>query len=131
MDRNLVRFGLAAIIVLVLFAAFELYPPSEKLKPGLDLAGGTSLIYEIDVTGLEGAEIDNLAQRLSPILLKRLDPGNIQNIIMRPQGDTRLEIQVPLASADTYIKRRAYDDAINAIAEDNINLAIIKRTLVK
>ena len=131
MDRNLVRFGLAAIIVLVLFAAFELYPPSEKLKPGLDLAGGTSLIYEIDVTGLQGTEIDNLAQRLSPILLKRIDPGNIQNIIMRPQGDTRIEIQVPLASADTHRKRQAYDNALGAIAEDNINLAIIKRTLTK
>ena len=131
MDKNLVRFGLVAIIVLVIFAAFELYPPSEKLKPGLDLAGGTSLIYEIDTTGLRRTEIDNLAQRLSPILLKRIDPGNMQNIIMRPQGDTRLEIQVPLASADTHRKREAYDKALEAIAEDNINLAIIKRTLTK
>ena len=131
MDKNLVRFGLAAIIVLVLFAAFELYPPNEKLKPGIDLAGGTSLIYEIDTTGLEGAEIDNLAQRLSPILLKRIDPGNIQNIIMRPQGDTRIEIQVPLASADTHRKRQAYDEAMEAISKDNINLAVIKRTLSK
>ena len=131
MDRNLVRFGLVAIIVLVIFAAVELYPPSEKLKPGLDLAGGTSLIYEIDTTGLEATEIDNLAQRLSPILLKRIDPGNVQNIIMRPQGNTRLEIQVPLASTDTHKKREAYDKALGAIAEDNINLAIIKRTLTK
>ncbi len=131
MDKNLVRFALAAIIVLVIFAAFELYPPNETLKPGIDLAGGTSLIYEIDTTGLQDAEIDNLAQRLSPILLKRIDPGNIQNIIMRPQGDTRLEIQVPLASADTYRKRQAYDQAMEAISSDNINLAIIKRTLTK
>jgi SecD/SecF fusion protein len=131
MDKNLVRFGLAAIIVLVIFAAAELYPPSQTLKPGLDLAGGTSLIYEIDTTGLEATEIDNLAQRLSPILLKRIDPGNIQNIIMRPQGDTRIEIQVPLASADTHRKREVYDKALNAVAEDNINLAIIKRTLTK
>jgi len=131
MDRNFVRFGLAAIIVLVIFAAVELYPPSEKLKPGIDLAGGTSLIYEIDPTGLESREIDGLSQRLAPILLRRIDPGNIQNIIMRPQGDTRLEIQVPLASVDTYRKRDAYDKALNAIEIDNINLAIIKRTLTK
>ncbi|MGB8225732.1 MAG: protein translocase subunit SecD [Sedimentisphaerales bacterium] len=131
MDRNFVRFGLIATIILVIFAAAELYPPSETLKPGIDLAGGTSLIYEIDTTGLESTEIDNLAQRLSPILLKRIDPGNIQNIIMRPQGDTRLEIQVPLASIDAHRKREAYDKALKAIAEDNINLAIIKRTLAK
>jgi SecD/SecF fusion protein len=131
MDKNLVRFGLVATIILVIFAAVELYPPSEKMKPGIDLAGGTSLIYEIDTTGLESTEIDNLAQRLAPILLKRIDPGNIQNIIMRPQGDTRLEIQVPLASLDTHRKREGYDKALNAIAEDNTNLAIIKRTLAK
>lgn len=131
MDKNLVRFGFAAVLILVIFAVFELYPPSETLKPGLDLAGGTSLIYEIDTTGLEGAEIDNLAQRLSPILLRRIDPGNIQNIIIRPQGDTRIEIQVPLANVDTIRKRQAYDEAIEAISQGNINLAIIKRTLAK
>ncbi|MGA2915123.1 MAG: protein translocase subunit SecD [Sedimentisphaerales bacterium] len=131
MDRNLVRFGLVVTIVLVIFAALELYPPSEKMKPGIDLAGGTSLIYEIDTTGLAATDISNLSQRLSPILLRRIDPGNVQNIVMRPQGDTRLEIQVPLASVDTYKKREAYDKALNTIAQDNINLAIIKRALAK
>ncbi|MBN1787539.1 MAG: protein translocase subunit SecD [Sedimentisphaerales bacterium] len=131
MDRNLARFGFVAIIILVAFAVSQLYPPEKTLKPGLDLAGGTSLIYEIDTTGLQGNEVDNLAQKLAPTLLKRIDPGNVQNIIMRPQGDTRLEIQVPLASADTHLKRQAYDDALEAIAKDNINLAIIKRTLAK
>ena len=102
MDKNVVRFGLIGIILLVIFAAAQLYPPTEKLKPGIDLAGGTSLIYDIDTTGLVGGETDNLATKLRPILLTRIDPGNIQNIVMRPQGDTRIEIQVPLASADTH-----------------------------
>jgi len=131
MDRNLVRFGLIAIFLLIVFAAFQLCPPQKTLKPGLDLAGGTSLVYEIDITGLENDEIDNLAQRLIPILKKRIDPGNIQNIVMRPLGDTRIEIQVPLASPETYTKRKAFDDALQAIAAENINLAIIKRSLGK
>ncbi len=131
MDKNVVRFGFIAVIILIVFAAANLYPPSEKLKPGIDLAGGTSLIYEIDTTGLENAEIDGLSQRLVPILLRRIDPGNIQNIIMRPQGDTRIEIQVPLASADTLRRRQSYDRAMEAISKDNLNLAMIKRTLAK
>jgi SecD/SecF fusion protein len=130
MDRNVVRFGFVAVIILAIFAALNLWPPQEKLKPGLDLAGGTSLIYEIDTTGLSGAETDNLAQRLVPILMKRIDPGNVQNIIMRPHGDTRIEIQVPLASADTKKRRDAYDAALTDILQGNINLAIIKRALV-
>jgi len=131
MDRNVVRFGFLAVIILIIFSAAELYPPSKTLKPGLDLAGGTSLIYDIDTTGLRDNETDNLAQKLGPILMKRIDPGNIQNIIMRPQGDTRIEIQVPLASADTHKKRQAYDAALNALEKDNTNLAIIKRALAK
>ena len=131
MDKNVVRFGLIAIIVLIIFAAAELYPPKETLKPGIDLAGGTSLIYEIDTTGLSASETDNLSQKLIPILMKRIDPGNVQNIVMRPQGDTRIEIQVPLASADTHRRRQAYDEAVNAITKGNVNLAIIKRTLTR
>ncbi|MDD5010989.1 MAG: protein translocase subunit SecD, partial [Phycisphaerae bacterium] len=131
MDRNVVRFGLIGVILLVIFAAAELYPPGETLKPGIDLAGGTSLIYDIDTTGLDEGETDNLSQKLVPILMKRIDPGNIQNIVMRPQGDTRIEIQVPLSSAEAYRKRQAYDDALNALTEDNINIATIKRALTK
>ncbi|HBG27291.1 MAG: hypothetical protein A2Y10_09055 [Planctomycetes bacterium GWF2_41_51] len=131
MDRNVVRFGLLAVIILVVFAAVNLYPPSEKLRAGLDLAGGTSLIYDIDTTGLTGGETDNLSQKLIPVLMKRIDPGNVQNIIMRPQGDTRIELQVPLASADTHKRRQAYDNALEGITQGNINLAMIKRTLSK
>ena len=131
MDRNVVRFGLIGVILLVIFAVAELYPLGETLKPGIDLAGGTSLIYDIDTTGLNENEIDNLAQKLVPILMKRIDPGNIQNIVMRPQGDTRIEIQVPLSSAETYRKRQVYDDALNALVKDNINIATIKRALTK
>ncbi len=131
MDKNVVRFGFIAVIILIVFAAAELYPPSETLKPGIDLAGGTSLIYDIDSTGLREGETDNLSQRLVPILMKRIDPGNIQNILMRPQGDTRIEIQVPLSSAEAYRKRKTYDDALNALTKDNINIAIIKRALAK
>jgi SecD/SecF fusion protein len=130
MDKNIVRFGLAGTILLTIFAIAELYPPSETLKPGIDLAGGTSLIYDIDTTGLRNNEVDNLAQKLVPILMKRIDPGNIQNIVMRPLGDTRIEIQVPLASAEAHRKRQAYDDASKAIDKDNINVALIKRALV-
>ncbi|MCE5339676.1 MAG: protein translocase subunit SecD [Planctomycetaceae bacterium] len=131
MDKNVVRFGFLAVLILTIFAAVNLWPPDEKLKPGLDLAGGTSLIYEIDTTGLAGSETDNLAQKLAPILMKRIDPGNVQNIIMRPQGDTRIEIQVPLASADTHRRREAYDTALADIMQGNINLAVIKRALTK
>ena len=47
-NQRLFIVGVVLIIGLVL-----IYPPSEKLRPGLDIAGGTSLIFEVDTTGAE------------------------------------------------------------------------------
>jgi len=120
-------------IVVILFAVavslLYVYPPQEKLKQGLDLAGGTSLVYEIDTSGLEPREQKGLAQNMIPILLKRTDPTHVANIVMRPQGDTRIEIQLPLASTDTQRRREAYEKALLAMEEDNINLLKIRQTL--
>ena len=128
MDKNLI-WKSVLIIVVVALMALNLYPPQETLKPGIDLAGGTSLIYEIDVTGLENREKRDLAQNMIPILLKRIDPTHVANIIMRPQGDTRIEIQLPVASMDTRNKRQAYEEALGSLEAENINLLKIRKML--
>ena len=38
------------------------------------------------------------------ILRRRIDPANIQNLVWRPLGNTRFEIQMPLASKETQQK---------------------------
>jgi len=128
MTKNLMLKA-ALIVFLVVFALLEVYPPNEKLKPGLDLAGGTSLIYDIDTTDLSADEKKGLAQRMIPILRRRIDPTNVANIVMRPQGDRRIEIQLPIASADTLEKRNAYEDALTALENQNVNLLTVKRAL--
>lgn len=130
MEKNLF-WKAVFIIVLVLVAAWELYPPQKTLKPGLDLAGGTSTIYEIDTQGLTAYEKRDLAQRTIDVLRKRIDPANVQNLVWRPQGNTRIEIQTPLASAETRQKRRAFDAAEQVLESENINVAVIIRALVK
>lgn len=122
---------IALILALLAIAALTLYPPEKTLKPGIDLAGGTSLIYEIDAHDLSPAEKGNLAQNMITILRRRVDPANIQNLIWRPLGDTRFEIQMPLASAHARIKRQNFEEAINSILAGNINIATIMRSLQK
>ncbi len=119
------------IIVLVVVAVWTLYPPDKTLKPGIDLAGGTSLIYEIDTQGLNEAEKRDLAQRMITVLRRRIDPANIQNLVWRPQGGTRFEIQMPLASEETRQKRQNFEKARNDLLAENINLAVILRSLQK
>ncbi len=128
MNRNQI-WKPALIIFLVVTAIFTVYPLDQKLKPGLDLGGGSSMIYEIDTEGLDSSERKGLAQRMIPILRRRIDPKNLANIVMRPLGDTRLEIQLPLASQDTIAKRDHYEQALEALEVGNENLMKIKRSL--
>ena len=128
MNKNL-TWKIVLIIVLVVLAGWTLYPPSKTLKPGIDLAGGTSLIYEIDTHGLEGAEKKDLAQRMITVLRRRIDPANIQNLVWRPQGSTRFEIQMPLSSAEARTKRRNYESALNELLDKNVSRSKIMRSL--
>jgi len=82
MNKNL-TWKIVLIIVLIVLAAWTLYPPNKTLKPGIDLAGGTSLIYEIDTHGLQETEKKDLAQRMITVLRRRIDPANIQNLASR------------------------------------------------
>jgi len=130
MGKNLTP-KIVIIIVLVAVAGWTLYPPSKTLKPGPDLGGGTRLIYQIDTQGLEEHEKRDLAQRMITVLRRRIDPANIQNLIWRPQGSTRFEIQMPLASAETRLKRQNFEKAKSDLLAENISPAEIMRSLEK
>ena len=117
------------ILIAVVISALYVYPPHEKLALGLDLAGGTSLVYEIDPAGLEPHEQRGLAENMIPILMRRVDPTHVANIVMRPQGDTRIEIQLPLASAETRQRREAYEQALMELEEQNLNLLRVRQAL--
>lgn len=128
MAKDLI-WKIVLILIVVAASALYVYPPQEKLKLGLDLVGGTSLVYEIDTSGLEPQERKGLAQNMIPILLRRIDPTGVANIVMRPQGDTRIEIQLPMASAETQRRRETYENALLSLDEENINLLHIRQTL--
>ncbi|MBN1816220.1 MAG: protein translocase subunit SecD [Sedimentisphaerales bacterium] len=124
------------ILILMVIAGYSLVvrdPDTGQwrlnLKPGIDIGGGTSLIYEIDATGLAPNDRKGLAQSMIPILMRRIDPDNVANIVIRPQGDTRIEIQLPLSSPETRKRREAYEQALEALQKENLNLLTIKRSL--
>ena len=130
MNKNLTS-KIILITVLVAVGAWTLFPPGEKLKPGIDLAGGTSLIYEIDTHNLKQSDKKDLAARMITVLRRRIDPANIQNLMWRPLGNTRFEIQMPLASAEARQKRNEYGAAETALLDRNLSPAKIMRSLEK
>ena len=90
------------LIGVILFAALiSIFPGSFKgdfrpdLKPGIDMVGGTSLLYEIKQPEGGGPATGKLAEDVATALKKRVDPDGVRNLIWRPQGNSRLEIQMP------------------------------------
>ncbi len=125
-DRNL-YWKLALIVLVVVWGYFAIYPPSETLKGGIDLVGGNSLLYEIDTTGL--AETRDLSTKVMQRLKQRVDPEGVMNLVWRPVGDTRLEIQMPLPSKDAKDRRKAYQDAVETLRATNVNIAEMEQVL--
>ena len=105
------------IVMLVALSISFIYPPEDKLKPGIDLGGGHSLLFEIDDSG--DARPD-LAQRVMEILKQRVDPGGNRNLVWRPIGRNRLEIQMPRVRGNQREAREAFDKARDALAATQI-----------
>src|SRR5262249_44424975 len=74
----------------ITIAGKPLTRPSFRL--GVDLVGGTILVYEIDPD--KKPENYNKEQ-LVAALKRRLDPADLYNITIRPLSDTRVEIILP------------------------------------
>jgi SecD/SecF fusion protein len=106
--------------IAILIGAVLLWPPGQKLRPGLDIAGGTSLIFEVD-TSQAGGDVQ-LAERVKALLQKRVDPAGIYNLAWRVQGRNRLEVQMPLPPKDALARRQAY-----AAALDNLYSCELRR----
>src|SRR5688572_13899916 len=125
--------GRVILIAVVLLAALWCIFPGAPmgrfkadLKPGIDMVGGTSLLYEIRVP--EGSSYsDDLATEVAGSLKKRVDPDGVRNLIWRPQGSTRLEIQMPLTatSSQSAEKRAAFAEAQRQLEATNIRIGAV------
>lgn len=66
---------------------------------GVDLRGGTILVYEMDSDKLSQREVDGAQQVKSEDLIapltRRINPSGTQEIVIRPYGDSQIEIIVP------------------------------------
>ena len=124
------KFKFVIILALIGLCIYEITPPSEKLKPGIDLAGGTSLLYQIDTTGLTDYEKRSIAQDMIRILRQRIDPGSKRNLVWRSHGSDRIEIQMPLATQETRDKYKAYSDKLQALTRNNVDLRAVRLALI-
>ena len=96
-------FALIAIAAALGLAAC--WPPKDQIKLGIDLSGGTILVYQAK----ESANNPNFRMDdLISALKKRINPEGTKDIVIRNVGSDRVEIILPKASAEEVeeIKRR-------------------------
>ncbi|MFL5241800.1 MAG: protein translocase subunit SecD [Gemmataceae bacterium] len=65
-------------------------------KLGVDLVGGTILVYEMDLTKFPDEKVpQGTSQQLAATLKRRIDPSDLYNVTVRPVSETRVEIILP------------------------------------
>ncbi|HEX4608351.1 MAG TPA: protein translocase subunit SecD, partial [Urbifossiella sp.] len=113
MQRNFLR-GLLVCLIPCLLAGVYAFRP-DKYRLGIDLAGGTILVYEVnlertrdlnqaakredgkapaqkgDAPGLSSDDMTKLAHQIK----RRIDPADLKNVTVRPLGNSRVEIILP------------------------------------
>ena len=126
MQRNFLR-GLLICLIPCLVAGLFAFQP-KKYRLGIDLAGGTILVYEVNLERTKlrketeqassdkkdakdkekdkekakdaptGLTSEEMAQ-LAAQIKRRIDPTDIKNVTVRPSGDRRVEIILPTGGA--------------------------------
>lgn len=84
--------------LLVIGVAYHRYLNGEGgFKLGVDLIGGTDLIYEVDVAKFTDGKLPDTFQvsELAASLKRRIDPADLYNVTIRPVGESRVEIILP------------------------------------
>ncbi len=104
------------VIILVTLAA-ALYAWFVPPRLGIDLAGGVSQVYELDLTKLDLSNQSpaDIAGQVIEVLKRRIDPKGVKNIIWRVVGGKRIQIQMPLADQQTRDVRQAQIDAMDVL----------------
>jgi SecD/SecF fusion protein len=91
----LVPLLLSAAIVGLAFRSY--FAGQGGFKLGVDLVGGTILVYEVDLDKLPGGKLPDRwdPQELARRLKNRIDPTDLYNITVRVANNTRFEIILP------------------------------------
>src|SRR3954464_13282928 len=105
------------------------------IHPGIDMVGGTSLLYEIRVPADRPTSYTgDLAAQMMDALKRRVDPEGVRNLVWRPQSGNRLEIQMPLSGSganreEAAKRRKALLDAREKLEATNVQVPAVLAAL--
>lgn len=90
--------GLVLSVLLTAFCIEQVTPPSQKIRLGLDLQGGTSFLIRL-VPQTENGITPALLEQAVEVIRKRIDQYGVTEPVITPQGQDRILVQI--AGLDT------------------------------
>lgn len=98
-------FILISILILAFFGANLIYPdflnlphfPKIPFKLGLDLQGGTHLIYQVDVSKIEQKDVDSTLEGLRDVIERRVNIFGVREPVVqieKKEGNPRLIVEL-------------------------------------
>jgi len=91
--------GLILTIIVTAFCLEEAIPPSQKIRLGLDLQGGTSFLLKLTPQQDQPITKDMLDQAVE-VIRKRVDAAGTSEPVITPQGTDRILVQMPGLTVD-------------------------------
>ena len=80
------------------------------IRLGIDLAGGTNLIFEVDHSASEKEITDQVMDQMVAAIAKRINPGGLDEIVVRRVGFDRIEIIIPGVDPDEVQRAKRSDE---------------------
>ncbi len=99
----LVIFALAAAVVLPINGGLLF---GKGMRLGLDLQGGTHIVYQADLSGVEPGGEDTALDGVVAVLGNRVNPLGVTEPIIQKQGGDRILVQLPGVSISDADKER-------------------------
>lgn len=94
------RLGVTLFAVTLCAIPFYIRPLDEALSLGIDLAGGTNLVYEIDRERAAKDITPQIMEKMQEAIRKRVNPTGTEEVNVRGVGSDRIEIIVPGADQE-------------------------------
>ncbi len=129
LGQRMLLIGIVLLVsVLFLFTySYETGEFDTRLRAGLDIAGGVSMIFEINDEGVENWT--NLAEEMKQLLQRRVDPAGVYGLEWRVHGRNRIEVQMPLPPPGIKLLRQDYDEARKQLVDRNVTRGELEAAL--
>ncbi|MGA1266464.1 MAG: protein translocase subunit SecD [Phycisphaerales bacterium] len=111
------RPGLHVLFVLALAATlfWLVWPPKDSLRLGKDLRGGVSLTYAVKIP--PDADSQQVLKQVIEVLKQRVNPTGVLDISFAPQGRDRIEVVMPLPSAEVQAQQGKFRKVLASLVE--------------